>query len=333
MEQNQKKSIRFERPLRGMLAAHKPKGMISKDLSRWIEKRIGRQKLGHVGTLDPMAEGVLCLLFGSATRLQDHLLEMPKTYEFDMKLGVETDTYDTDGTITAETDASGITRADIEGVLERFRGPIKQVPPVFSAVKYKGKPLYEYARKNQGDQVPIAELERSVVIQSLELLDFESGIATLRARCSKGTYIRSLIRDMAYAAGTIATLNRLIRTEASGATLATCVTLDDMEKALAESPENFAKMIQPPEQLALGLPVWQAMHLDCLSRLQKGQTVSVNADSWLANMKSGSSKGTLGNENPLQVMLLDDRGQAFGLGESKMIEGGRFLITMKRGLS
>ena len=332
MEQNQKKSIRFERPLRGMLAAHKPKGMISKDLSRWIEKRIGRQKLGHVGTLDPMAEGVLCLLFGSATRLQDHLLEMPKTYEFDMKLGIETDSYDTDGKVTAECDASGITRADLEGVLDRFRGPIRQVPPVFSAVKYKGKPLYEYARKNQGDQVPIQDLERPVFIEFLELLNFDSGIATLRARCSKGTYIRSLIRDMAHAAGTIATLNRLIRTEASGAGIAACVTLDDMEKALEEGPEKFAKLIVPPEQLALGLPVWQAVHLDCLSRLLKGQTVSVGADIWLANLKSGAAQGSPDSGNSLAVMLLDDRGQAFGLGESKMIEGGRFLITMKRGL-
>ncbi len=332
MEQNQKKSIRFERPLRGMLAAHKPQGMISKDLSRWIEKRIGRQKLGHVGTLDPMAEGVLCLLFGSATRLQDHLLEMPKTYEFDMKLGIETDSYDTDGKVTAECDASGITRADLEGVLDQFRGPIRQVPPVFSAVKYKGKPLYEYARKNQGDQVPIQDLERPVFIEFLELLNFDSGIATLRARCSKGTYIRSLIRDMAHAAGTIATLNRLIRTEASGAGIAACVTLDDMEKALEEGPEKFAKLIVPPEQLALGLPVWQAVHLDCLSRLLKGQTVSVGADIWLANLKSGATQGSPDSGNSLQVMLLDDRGQAFGLGESKMIEGGRFLITMKRGL-
>lgn len=332
MEQNQKKSIRFERPLRGMLAAHKPQGMISKDLSRWIEKRIGRQKLGHVGTLDPMAEGVLCLLFGSATRLQDHLLEMPKTYEFDMKLGIETDSYDTDGKVTAECDASGITRADLEGVLDQFRGPIRQVPPVFSAVKYKGKPLYEYARKNQGDQVPIQDLERPVFIEFLELLNFDSGIATLRARCSKGTYIRSLIRDMAHAAGTIATLNRLIRTEASGAGIAACVTLDDMEKALEEGPEKFAKLIVPPEQLALGLPVWQAVHLDCLSRLLKGQTVSVGADIWLANLKSGAAQGSPDSGNSLQVMLLDDRGQAFGLGESKMIEGGRFLITMKRGL-
>lgn len=328
-------SVRFEKPLRGMLVAYKPKGMISKDLSRWIEQRIGRQKLGHVGTLDPMAEGVLCLLFGSATRLQDRLLEMPKCYEFDMRLGIETDTHDMDGQVTREMDASAITRGDIEGVLDRFRGPVRQIPPVYSAIKYKGKPLYEYARNDQGDQVPVQDLERSVVIESLELLAFEPGTATLRARCSKGTYIRSLVRDIGHAAGTIATLTRLVRTEASGTSLKDAVTLEDMEKALASSPESFAKLLLPPENLALGLPVWQSVNHDCLSRLRSGQKVSVDAASWLANFKNPGGFVTHKDANsmPLEMLLLDDQGHAFGLGESRMTEGGRFLITMKRGLS
>ena len=333
MDQNNKKTIKFDRPLCGMLAVNKPKGMISKDVSRWIEKRIGRQKLGHVGTLDPMAEGVLCLLFGGATRLQDHLLDLPKTYEFDMKLGVETDTCDMDGVVTVEADASMVTRQNIEGVLDQFRGAIRQVPPVYSAIKFKGRPLYDYARKNQGDQVPLEDLARTVVVESLEMLNFETGVATFRARCSKGTYIRSLIRDLARAAGTIGTLSRLVRTEASGANLSACVTLDGIERALEETPENFAKLLLPPEDLALGLPVWQAVHHDCLSRLKKGQTVSVTADSWLANLKNNIVHGSAGNADAIQVLLLDDRGQAFGLGETKMAEGGRFLITLKRGLS
>ncbi len=318
-----------------MLVAYKPKGMISKDLSRWIEQRIGRQKLGHVGTLDPMAEGVLCLLFGSATRLQDRLLDMPKSYEFDMKLGIETDSHDLDGQVTSESDASSITKADIEGVLDSFRGPIKQVPPVFSAIKYKGRPLYDYARKDEGDLVPVQELERSVVVESLELLAFQPGLATLRARCSKGTYIRSLVRDIARAAGTIATLTRLVRTEASGTTVKESVTLDDMEKALADGPETFAKLLLPPENLALGLPVWQSVNHDCLTRLRSGQKVSVDAASWLANLKNpgGFALFQDANSMPLELLLLDDRGQAFGIGESRMTEGGRFLITMKRGLS
>lgn len=328
-------SVQFEKPLRGMLVAHKPKGMISKDLSRWIEQRIGRQKLGHVGTLDPMAEGVLCLLFGSATRLQDRLLDMPKTYEFDMKLGMETDTHDLDGQVTTEADASSVTRADIEGVLDSFRGPIKQVPPVFSAIKYKGRPLYEYARKDQGDLVPVHELERSVFIDSLEMLAFEPGLVTLRARCSKGTYIRSLIRDIARAAGTIATLTRLVRTEASGTSIQDSVTLEEMEKALADGPETFARLLLPPENLALGLPVWQSVNHDCLSRLRSGQKVSVDAASWLANLKNPGGFAAIHEPNsmPLELLLLDDHGHAFGIGESRMTEGGRFLITMKRGLS
>lgn len=323
------------RQFRGMLAVYKPKGMISKDVSRWIERRIGRQKLGHVGTLDPLAEGVLCLLFGSATRLQDHLLDMPKSYEFDMKLGMETDSLDLDGNIIKETDASKITREDIAGVLDRFRGSIKQVPPAYSAVKYKGKPLYEYARKDKASEVPVGDLERSVTIESLELTGFEAGIATLKTRCSKGTYVRSLMRDIAHAAGTVATLGRLIRTEASGCDLGDCVTLETLEAAITEGPDAFERLVLPPENLALGLPVWQSVSHDCQTRLRNGQKVSVDAATWLANFKHSGVPDYSGESRmmPVELLLLDEHGHAFGLGESRMGEGGRFLITMKRGLS
>lgn len=309
--------------------------MISKDVTRWLEARIGRHKIGHVGTLDPMAEGVLCLLFGSATRLQDYLLDQPKTYEFDMKLGLETDTYDADGTVVSEQDASHIMRDDIDRVLGNFRGSIRQVPPVFSAIKFKGRPLYDYARNDESAAVPVEELARMVTIESLELLRFENGVASLRARCSKGTYVRSLVRDIAKAAGSIATLIRLVRTEASGITLDQCLSLDQIEAAIQDSAGNFAAKLLPPEQLALGLPVWHAVQHDCRARLQKGQTVSVSADNWLNNITNVDQPGIreVLTTPQVQLVMIDQDGRAFGLGESKSIAGGRFLISMKRGLS
>lgn len=317
------------RQFRGMLAAHKPKGMVSKDLSRWIERRIGRQKLGHVGTLDPMAEGVLCLLFGSATRLQDQLLELPKTYEFEMTFGIETDTLDLDGTVLSKTDASHVTADMLAAVLEKFRGRIRQVPPVFSAVKYQGRPLYDYARKNEGHSVPVESLGREVHVERLELKTFGAGKATLEARCSKGTYIRSLVRDLAGAVGSTATLSRLVRTEASGIDLDACLSLERLEAAIAAGPDSFAELLIPPEKLALGLPVWQSVERDCCARLRNGQRVSVSTSLWLDNLKSPPS----GHAGSNGVMLLDTDGHAFGIGEATMVEGGRFLITMKRGLT
>lgn len=327
--------MRFEKPLCGMLATNKPRGMISKDVTRWLEARIGRQKIGHVGTLDPMAEGVLCLLFGSATRLQDYLLDLPKTYEFDMKLGIETDTFDADGSVVAEANADHVTGADIEATLAQFRGKVRQVPPVFSAVKFKGRPLYDYARKDESALVPVEDLARVVEIESLELLKFEDGVATLRTRCSKGTYVRSLVRDIAKTAGSIATLIRLVRTEASGIQLNQCLTLEQIESSIQSGPMDFASQLLPPEQLALGLPVWQAVHQDCQARLLKGQTVSVSADVWLANISNAEQPGIRERLTTpqIQTVMVDQSGRAFGLGETKPIDGGRFLISMKRGLS
>ncbi|MEY4631106.1 MAG: hypothetical protein RIQ81_1226 [Pseudomonadota bacterium] len=319
----------MSRQFRGMLAAYKPRGMISKDLSRWIERQVGKQKLGHVGTLDPMAEGVLCLLFGSATRLQDQLLELPKTYLFDMKLGMETDTLDLDGKVLSEVDATHMTREAIAALLPGFRGRIKQVPPVFSAVKYQGRPLYDYARKNQDSDVPVDSLAREVTVEHLEIKAFEPGLVTLEARCSKGTYIRSLVRDIARAAGTTACLSRLVRTEASGIRADACASLEQIETAIKAGPGNFEAMLLPPEKLALGLPVWQSVEHDCCARLRRGQQVSVSSSQWLENLRTPHPSTT----GAMTLMLIDPQGVAFGLGEAKMTEGGRFLITMKRGLS
>ena len=120
--------------------------MVSKDISRWLVRRLGKLKLGHVGTLDPAASGVLPVLLGRATRLQDYLLDMPKTYEFDIRFGSETDTLDLDGQVIRETAWEHITEAQLRTAIGAFIGDIVQTPPIYSAIKYKGKPLYAFAK-------------------------------------------------------------------------------------------------------------------------------------------------------------------------------------------
>ena len=121
-------------PKSGLLGVHKPSGIVSKDVSRWLEKRLGKLKLGHVGTLDPLASGVLPLLFGQATRLQDFLLEIPKTYECTVELGYETDTLDSDGQIVETAPYEHVTLTQLQETAKSFVGRIKQVPPLYSAV-------------------------------------------------------------------------------------------------------------------------------------------------------------------------------------------------------
>lgn len=141
--------------LHGILPIAKPRGIVSKDISRWLVKRLGKVKIGHVGTLDPMAEGVLPILLGSATRFQDHLLDNSKTYEFDVQFGFQTDTLDSDGQVTNRTTSVPDAAHQVAQALPSFVGKISQIPPIYSAIKYNGKPLYNYARQGTKKLSPL----------------------------------------------------------------------------------------------------------------------------------------------------------------------------------
>lgn len=194
----------------GFLNINKPKGMTSHDVVATLRRLTNIRQIGHTGTLDPFAEGVLPICIGRATRLIE-FLEDDKAYLATVQLGSNTDTYDIDGQVT-ETFSKKVTRSEVENALDNFRGEIEQMPPIYSAIKVNGKKLYEYARN--GEEVEIKP--RRVIIKELTLEDFdeETQYAKISVKCSKGTYIRSLAYDLGKILGAGAHLSALIRTQA-----------------------------------------------------------------------------------------------------------------------
>jgi tRNA pseudouridine55 synthase len=217
--------------LHGWIILDKPVGLGSTTAVSAV-KRILREagepktKVGHGGTLDPLASGVLPIALGEATKLAGRMLDATKQYEFTIRFGEETDTLDAEGSVV-DTSAHRPTREDVEAVLPRFTGAIEQVPPVYSALKIEGKPAY--ARSRAGEQVEM--VARTVTVHELRLLASSADEATLSATVSKGTYIRSLARDIARALGTVGHVTMLRRTQAGPFGLETAISLDFLANA------------------------------------------------------------------------------------------------------
>jgi tRNA pseudouridine55 synthase len=197
----------------GILIIDKPSGITSFDVIEKIRKITGIKKIGHTGTLDPLATGVLPLCIGEATKLSDFLMSGDKTYEVRAKLGGRTNTLDSDGTITATgtVDPKSINKEALLSTLPGFTGEISQIPPMYSAIKKDGTPLYELARKGQ----EVEREKRKITIHKIELMEFASPYIKLRVECSKGTYIRTLIDDIGEKIGTYAHVVELRRTRTS----------------------------------------------------------------------------------------------------------------------
>lgn len=182
----------MRRNINGILLLDKPDGMTSNGALQRVKRLFGAKKAGHTGSLDPIATGMLPLCFGEATKFSQFLLESNKSYYVTAKLGEQTNTGDSEGTIIATKPVVGVTQQRIQQVLEKFIGEIDQVPPMFSAIKVQGKPLYELARKG----IEIERKSRRVTIFSLDLIRCESDQLSLQVHCSKGTYIRTLVEDI-----------------------------------------------------------------------------------------------------------------------------------------
>ena len=208
----------------GVLLLDKPVGLSSNDALIKAKRVLNAKKAGHTGTLDPFATGLLPLCFGEATKFAQDLLEADKTYETVVHLGQTTNTGDTEGEVIATREVD-VTRAQIDDVLARFRGPITQIPPMYSALKRDGKPLYEYARAG----ITLEREARPVTIHKLEFIGYEAPFLTLAVTCSKGTYIRVLGEDIGAALGCGAHLNALRRTQVGALTLAGVVTLAQLD--------------------------------------------------------------------------------------------------------
>lgn len=198
-------------PLGGILNIHKPAGLTSFEVVRAVRKLLGEKKVGHCGTLDPMACGVLVVLYGSATRISEKLSAEEKLYRAKMKMGIRTDTGDITGKIIESASVPRLDEDKIKEVFKKFCGRIQQKTPLYSAAKREGKKMYEYARAGIAVSVP----ERIVEIHSMELLSLETPFLEFRVSCSKGTYVRSLAEDLGKGFGTCATLCELTR-ERSG---------------------------------------------------------------------------------------------------------------------
>lgn len=233
----------------GVLILDKPAEFTSFDAVAVCRRLCHERKIGHTGTLDPMATGVLPLLLGKATRAASLLEDTDKEYEAGFQLGVSTDTEDSTGKVLATSDTP-VSKEALEALLPRFRGEIMQVPPMYSAVSKDGKRLYELARKG----IEVEREARPITIYRLELTGYDEKTreGTLRVSCSKGTYIRTLIADLAKAADSLGVMTALRRTHACGFTLADAVTLDEA-RALSEAG-TLEEKLRPVESLFVHLP-------------------------------------------------------------------------------
>jgi tRNA pseudouridine55 synthase len=267
--------------LHGWIILDKPVGLGSTQAVGAVKRALReagepKTKVGHGGTLDPLASGVLPIALGEAPKLAGRMLDATKAYDFTIRFGEQTDTLDLEGTVIA-TSAVRPERVAIEAVLPRFTGPIRQVPPAFSALKVDGKRAYDLARA--GEEVEFEA--RDVTIHSLDLLGTSADDATLSTTVSKGTYIRSLARDIAHALGTVGHVTMLRRTKAGPFTLEQAISLDFLQDAakarqltrtvlplqaglddipgLPVTPEQ-AQLLRHGQQL-FGIPVTPGLHL------------------------------------------------------------------------
>jgi tRNA pseudouridine55 synthase len=215
--------------MNGVFVVDKPGGITSFDVVARVRRALGQRRVGHTGTLDPMATGVLPICVGEATKLVPFLVAGDKEYEAEAVLGTTTDTLDATGRVTSETIATNVSRADVERSLPGFLGAIEQRPPMHSALRVGGHRLYELARRGLEVERP----PRTVFVHELHILGYAPPRLRLRVRCGKGTYVRSLVADLGAALGVGAHLGALRRTRVGAFTLADAVALDSVGPATA----------------------------------------------------------------------------------------------------
>jgi len=234
--------------LDGILNINKAAGITSFGVVAIVKRLTGERHAGHAGTLDPDATGVLPICLGKATRIVEFLMDARKVYRAVIELGISTDSYDAAGKITGRGDAANITKTTLEKALESFRGVIRQTPPMYSALKHKGQPLYALARAG----IAVERQSRAVTIHRLELIDRQPPCLTLEIECSKGTYIRSLANDLGEQLGCGAYLKELVRSRYGIFSLENAVTLPQLEEAAPKG--DIAPYLHPIDSVLQHLP-------------------------------------------------------------------------------
>jgi len=225
----------------GIVNVNKLAGRTSFSVVSVVRRLTGEKHVGHAGTLDPMATGVLPVCLGQATRITEYIHELPKEYVADIELGTTTDTFDLEGSVTSRQDPASVTLKSLEDCLPKFQGTIEQSPPAYSALKLKGRRSYELVR----DGEPVTHPPRRVNIHLIELVSFELPYLRIKVRCSKGTYIRSLANDLGRMLGCGAYLKGLVRTAYGPFTLERSLTVDEIKEAL--SAGCIDPLLHPPD--------------------------------------------------------------------------------------
>ena len=271
----------------GVLLVHKPAGMTSHDVVNRIRKIFHTKKVGHCGTLDPEATGVLVLCIGKATKALQFLMSETKEYQATLVLGQATDTYDASGQVVGQKSFQGV--CNVDNVLQSFVGLQEQLPPMYSAIKVNGKKLYEYARNHEKVEVQ----PRSIVIHHIELLDQHDQFITFRVQCSKGTYIRSLCVDIGKKLGYPAHMQKLIRLASGHFRLENCFSLEDIEQghyhmlSLEEAFQHFEHYVVEDAQIVYhGKKIKSDIDHQVVVCNQEGQVLAVYGPDGTGYLKS-----------------------------------------------
>jgi len=286
----------------GILNIDKPWGKTSFSIVSIVKRLSGERRVGHAGTLDPAATGVLPICLGQATRITEFLVDATKAYRGEIELGVTTDTYDADGRIIHRGDPSGVSREQLESVLASFCGLIRQTPPMYSAVKYQGKPLYELARAG----ITVKRRSRPAKIHRLELVDWQPPIATVEVTCGKGTYIRSLAYDLGQALGCGAYLKSLTRLRCGLFDIRDTISVPQLEDAFRYG--YWQHFIYPIDSVLLH---WAAMVVsdDAGQDIRNGRPLALgngDGDEGSDYLKQHLPEGA-SSENRCRVYALDGR--------------------------
>lgn len=292
----------------GILNINKPAGPTSFDIISLVRRLSGERKVGHAGTLDPLATGVLPVCLGKGTRIIEYLVDTTKTYWAEIELGVSTDTYDAEGRVTGTGDPAGISREQVEAALFSLGKQTEQVPPLYSALKYKGKPLYKWARAGTA----IVPKSRPVNIHQIQLREWETPVVTAEIVCGKGTYIRSLAHDLGQLLGCGAYLKGLVRLRCGLFNISEAVQVPELEDAFRHGYQD--QFMYPVDSV---LRHWKAVVVnDNTGRdIMNGRPVGMGDDVW--------SPGGAGDE---QTTLNDTSGQYC----RAYTEEGYFLAVLRR---
>ena len=251
--------------MNGFLLIDKPKGVTSANCVYQLRKILGIKKIGHCGTLDPLATGLLPVCIGEATKFSSFMSDLDKTYEVDISFGLETDTGDIEGEIISKS-INNFSEIDLRKVLESFEGPQTQTPPMYSALKNKGKPLYWWARKG----VFLFRKERNITIHKIELMEFRNKLAKLKVSCTKGTYIRSLAESVGRALFTKATVISLRRLSVGD------IKAEDMVLMPKEESSDISSSILPSDFLLKHLSK-AVLNEEDVKKVRNGQSIYYNA--------------------------------------------------------